>query len=62
LLGTQPPDASFRRAEACVGFDLVGDEPIPERWVVEVEINGGVREVSVVPASFCETGLLRHLK
>jgi hypothetical protein len=33
LLGAQPPDTSLRHPMAD-GFELIGDEPIPKRWVV----------------------------
>ena len=48
LLGAQPPDAPPQRGDASFGFDLVGDEPIPDRWFVSVRIDRSVRKVGVV--------------
>ena len=48
LLGVQPPHPLLRRFQASFGFDLIRDESVPEPWVVAVQIDCGVREVSVI--------------
>ena len=51
LFRAQPPHAPLGRCQPGLRFDLVGDEPIPERRVVAVKIDGRVCEVSVVPVA-----------
>ena len=47
-LRTQPPHASLRRGEASLG-QLIGDEPIPERRIVDVNIDRGVDQLRLIP-------------
>lgn len=50
----QPPRAPLGRGQASFGFNLVGDEQIPECRIVTMHIDGSAREMSVVPVT------LRH--
>jgi hypothetical protein len=50
LLGAQPRDPVLTRFDA-VGGQLISDEPVPDRRVIMVDIDGGVDQVGVIPVA-----------
>ncbi|MGF7122735.1 hypothetical protein J2X34_003159 [Rhodococcus sp. BE178] len=59
LQGAQPMDAVLAGGDVVMG-QLVRDEPVPERRIVGLDIEGCVDQMGVVPVR-CETGSARRL-
>lgn len=68
VLRTRPPYPPLRRGEPSLG-EFVGDEPVSERGIVGMHIDGGVDQVRIVPVPWRDgvlqppvVGLFRELQ
>jgi len=61
LLGTQPGHPVLPSGDAA-GCELIGDEPVTERWVIVVNVHRGVDEVGFVPVAGADGLLLPRIE